>query len=646
MATLTKANNADALNLASSWSPSQAPTASDALVFDSTFDVTTFQTINNTASVVGASLAIGLNPLTMWSLTLQSTASRTLLYPWSLDSLDSSESFAGTGQLFGLTIRGGISAPSSNLSVIQRLTNPQTRTTTMEFADSNVDITFPLVNDSVQKTAGLQVIAPASSISTTNYISVPTNTDSVCTVAALDDATITMAGYAESVIRQTTKVVVTGHPTKATAITIEAPTGSGGNLVRAQGSATAAGIFAMTPTSDGKMLIGGTASFELGGTTNGLVVFDPTSNDMTAVAKGIIGTATAIASDNSGNWWFGSNSQPNGIGISAGTGHNNGFANFRDGVWIDRGSGVNATVYGVSVAPDGKVYIAGTFTATNSAPIVVLPGVAVFDPATNTYASLGGVGLTSPTSASVVVASNGDVFVSSDVQVAGTGARMARWSPSTSTWTAVPSITDPVSRMSYDAGNNRIFVCMSSTTPYAIVDVAAFTTTFLPAAPGGAGIGAVYSSADNKLYAMGGSSPWFIVYDFATSSWATWGGISTSARGQTIALDSAGQVWVSGGTASLTLTGANQVNTTFLARYNPSAASWSIPTPNPYLLPNAATTAVMLYAGTTVAGVEVARAGGGTTTYIVPPNQDVSLVQQASSAASPVIRVRRGGALL
>ena len=45
MATLIKANNTTALNLAGAWTPSQVPTASDDLVFDSTYVYATGATI-------------------------------------------------------------------------------------------------------------------------------------------------------------------------------------------------------------------------------------------------------------------------------------------------------------------------------------------------------------------------------------------------------------------------------------------------------------------------------------------------------------------------------------------------------------------------------------------------------------------------
>lgn len=109
-----------------------------------------------------------------------------------------------------------------------------------------------------------------------------------------------------------------------------------------------------------------------------------------------------------------------------------------DGVWSALGSsGVNGAVNAVLQAPDGSVYAAGSFVTASGTTV---NGVAGWNPLTNTWSALG-TGLTGglATGYALAVAPNGDIYLGGSFTAAGgtAAANIAKWNGSA--WSALGS---------------------------------------------------------------------------------------------------------------------------------------------------------------------------------------------------------------
>lgn len=111
-----------------------------------------------------------------------------------------------------------------------------------------------------------------------------------------------------------------------------------------------------------------------------------------------------------------------------------------DGVWSALGSGVNGAVNAVAKAPDGSVYVAGAFTTASGTTV---NGIAKWNPVTNTWSALG-TGLSGglATGYALAVAPNGDIYLGGSFTAAGgtAAANIAKWNGSA--WSALGSGTN------------------------------------------------------------------------------------------------------------------------------------------------------------------------------------------------------------
>jgi autotransporter-associated beta strand protein len=645
MATLTKANNTTNLDLAASWSPAQVPTASDSIVFDSTYDSATGTLLYSGGLVSASAFNFGAittpAALTLNQSNVLTPAGTSLSYPWEVESFDFSAAASN------LTVRGGMTAPDGTLDValapgyVLQL-NPSA---------SNVTASFALTTGVPR----LSLLAPPSSSLTTNYTASSIAPYNVVTVGATEDATITTGGYANAASFMTFTAKITGHPTLPTAVTIEAPTATAGAMLAGEGLNNTVNAIAQAGT--GEFYFGGAFDGNGTGTTTTsfarFVSYDASTQKIGTVGFGVgsfsSNPVNALAKDASGDLYVGG-----AFGASINVqlaGSNNNFCKWdaTNRVWVDLGNGLNSTVNAIDVAPDGKVYVGGAFSATTDGLSVAR--LASFDPSTNTYAAMG-AGAPGGSVSGIKAVSSDAVYVAATAVVGGTTSYFAKWTPSTSTWSVAggSNITTSLSSLAYDATNNRIYVGGGAGAIWQL-DVATNTLTALTI-PGAAGT--VFSLSVNpvngKLYVGFAASPFFIEYDPATTTWTTVPGISglTGAIYPTsLYSDASGAVWV-GTNGAFTLTGIGTA--TRLAKYVPATTTWSrVSYPvqaNWGIITVTQSSVNYLYSGTSPTGTPIAIHGTGTKTYTLAPGSDLTIWNRQLAVEGTTIRVRRGGALL
>lgn len=104
---------------------------------------------------------------------------------------------------------------------------------------------------------------------------------------------------------------------------------------------------------------------------------------------------------------------------------------------------VGGTVRAIAIGHDGRVYATGSFTSMDG--VANTAGIAVWNPATNTWAALG-TGISGGTGWALTVGLDGSIYVGGDFTSVGgvaNTARIARWTPTTNNWNACDAgITD------------------------------------------------------------------------------------------------------------------------------------------------------------------------------------------------------------
>lgn len=111
------------------------------------------------------------------------------------------------------------------------------------------------------------------------------------------------------------------------------------------------------------------------------------------------------------------------------------------GIWsiVRSATALNGVVFALTVGPDGKIYIGGSFT--NADGIAAADYIAVYDPVANTYAALS-TGMDNTVNA-LAFAPNGTLYATGSFTTAGGGAarRIASWNGSA--WSALGTGLDP-----------------------------------------------------------------------------------------------------------------------------------------------------------------------------------------------------------
>jgi hypothetical protein len=104
------------------------------------------------------------------------------------------------------------------------------------------------------------------------------------------------------------------------------------------------------------------------------------------------------------------------------------------GLWSPLGSGVNATVNALALLADGQVLVGGSFTTAGGS---TANRVARYNPTTGTWSALG-TGTNNPVNA-LAVLPDGDILVGGSFGVAGgvTANRIARFRPATGVWSSL-----------------------------------------------------------------------------------------------------------------------------------------------------------------------------------------------------------------
>jgi len=194
----------------------------------------------------------------------------------------------------------------------------------------------------------------------------------------------------------------------------------------------------------GRVYVGGFFTEAGGVSANRVARFDPATNTWSTLSTGAQNGSrvNALAIDGSGKVYVG------GDFTQAGGGSANYVARFdpATNAWSTLGTvaqnGVNNRVNALAIDGSGKVYVGGNFTQAGG---VSANQVARFDPATNTWSTLGtgsnnGVSFVNPNPSVLAFAIYGnDVIVGGQFTSAGgvSANRVARYSPVTNTWSAL-----------------------------------------------------------------------------------------------------------------------------------------------------------------------------------------------------------------
>lgn len=199
---------------------------------------------------------------------------------------------------------------------------------------------------------------------------------------------------------------------------------------------TAPYVYAIEPRRNGGIFVGADTGRYFGGslTVRGIVQFDGStwSNVGPNMANGPI---RAIATDAGGTIYVGgqhTNLAPLSPNIARWDGTS----------WNTLSSGTNGSVNAIAIAGDGRVFIGGSFTTSGG---VSTPGVAVYNPQTNTFAALGspGTGVTGGAVYSLAISPRGFLYVGGDFTAAGGVANtngIAVWNILTSSWQSIGNV--------------------------------------------------------------------------------------------------------------------------------------------------------------------------------------------------------------
>ncbi len=245
-------------------------------------------------------------------------------------------------------------------------------------------------------------------------------------------------------------------------------TGSGNGVNRAVG--------ALAVDGSGRVYVGGTFLQAGGVSANAVARFDPQANSWSTLGTGtqngvsfnfgqlaFSGIVNALAVDGQGRVYVG------GLFTQAGGVSANNVARFdpQANSWSALGTGaqngVNSTVYALAIDGSGRVYVGGLFTQAGG---VSANNVARFDPATNSWSTLG-TGAQNGVNSTVyalAIDGSGRVYVGgSFTQAGGVSAnRVARFDPQANSWSALGTgaqngVSGEVRAFAID-GSGRVYV--------------------------------------------------------------------------------------------------------------------------------------------------------------------------------------------
>ena len=627
MATLTKANNSTSLTNAGAWSPPQVPTAADTLVFDST---------------LGANLTLSVGSGTLYADRLVVGAvSGALTIGTSLTAPILADAFDMTDATANLSLKTGISSPDGGMSVVAK----PTLTLFMAPADSDVDVSFPL-------NAGTPIVSLNAAPSEGGLVNYYAFNNTSLTIGATENAYIAAIGYmASSNQSQLSKIVIPGHPTLPTSVTLKAAAiGTLGVLSGAGLSSTSSSVYAIEIGNDGTIYFGGGWS-SVGSSfaqSDNLFGYDPVAQTVIPIWMGLSGTCYCLRKDNAGNIYIGTS------GFLTGNFASSGIVRYNPstGLTTSLGSGYPGGGYALDICPSstGLVYVGGTATAAADR-------TAVWNPTTNTWSALG-TGCSSNVYA-VAEDGTGRIWAGGQFSTAGGVAanRLAIWDPATSTWSAATAGATNATfvwSLQYDAVNNRMYVGHSGTTFAGIASPAVIYYDFgtaswvAMAGPTFSGRQIRWVAATGRLYLVDGMTSTPIRYwDSATNTWNVLAN-QTGGTLSSLAIDSAGTVWA--GTISTAVTAP--VATNGMIKCSSVGVVSTVPFTTRSVSTVSASTAFTFrgYAGTNFGVTPILDHAGGTATYTTAPGSDLclQLLGGGNSALTngAVVEVRRGGSLL
>jgi hypothetical protein len=452
MATLIKANNTTALNLAGAWTPSQVPTAADDLVFNATYLYATGATISVGGDVASASVEFGpvTSPTGALNLAQTGSAGRRL---WTSNLFDFSETNANWQPT-----DPNVTLSSTGDSIAFRLGRPYTVSVAIDILKN---VSVDVVGD-VAGSASLS-LQPGMSMDGYSFYAVPlTANAATSTVPGTENAVLSPYPNVANTPNLGGFALVQGHPTLPTAITLV-------NNRDPSASTLVSTTYAEVPPSVATTTINsGTTAQQSNAVTVGNVTYFayPASNasgvwgdGSSAVARpllaaydwstkewkelgyvrpevsGFSAIICRVAYDNIGNLYvYGTFSQIY-DGATAITANRIAKYNIATRTWSNLGTGgwAGTAAYALACDSAGNLYVGGLFTQIGGLSCV---GFARWTPGTSTWSNPGSLSASTQINDIAIDSSNNVHITGTFTTVAGTASqRYARWNPGTSTWT-------------------------------------------------------------------------------------------------------------------------------------------------------------------------------------------------------------------
>jgi hypothetical protein len=331
-------------------------------------------------------------------------------------------------------------------------------------------------------------------------------------------------------------------------------------------------VRALAIDGQGRVYVGGFFTQAGNVSASNIARYNPATNSWSVLGtdtqNGVSGFVYALAIDGQGRVYVGGSFTQAGSVSANHVAHFDPTTNSWGVLGTDTQNGVSSTdflafVYALAIDGQGRVYVGGSFTQAGS---VSANHVARYNPATNSWSVLGtdtqngvsgiGIGGFEPSVNALAVDGQGRVYVGgSFTEAGGVGANhVARYNPATNSWSALGT----------DAQNG---VSGGSDFSLFTLSVAALAID----GQGGVYVGGFFSQAGSV------SANSVARYDIATNSWSALGtGTQNGVSGDfppavaAFAIDGQGRVYVGGN-----FTQAGSVSVSDVARYNPTANSWS-----------------------------------------------------------------------